>query len=292
MKTLSLGILAPVFLALSGVANAEESPILSAGLGATILPNIANFAFCRGAAQSAGLGGMPVVFRAPINIGAGFAGDPNGIDPSLFAVTVGEDDRVVQPVCATLAPAVNAGERRTVLLNGPFGLGGSDGPTAVQIIGDLQSTDGQSFRGAETLAVNGVNGGPSLVLAEAFEPTTSGIATSEFGDGTRGRFCPSRKTARVVKLTFSGGVSGPNGAALIDDENAIDAIQVLAILPNGQRTVMHPFALRDDDNDNHLDACFGANTKGLRLVRMSVDAHNFFAPQNVPNKAGAVMIKE
>ena len=65
----------------------------------------------------------------------------------------------------------------------------------------------------------------------------------------------------------------------------------LGIGPNG-RMPIRPFALRDDDNDNHLDACIGpVAADQLELVEVSVDSHNFFAPMNVPNQAKTVPIQ-
>ena len=94
-----------------------------------------------------------------------------------------------------------------------------------------------------------------------------------------------------MKLTFSGGVSGPNGAPLADDETAMAAIEILAVTPDGRRMVLNPFALRDDDNDNHLDVCLGEEAKGLQLIRAQVDSHTFYAPQNVPGRAITVQIQ-
>lgn len=69
------------------------------------------------------------------------------------------------------------------------------------------------------------------------------------------------------------------------------AIEIVGVAANGQRVVMHPFALRDDDNDNHLDACMGPETTGLQLVRAQVNSHTFYAPQNVPGRAITVPIQ-
>ncbi len=289
MNRLLASLLATVIFLAPISAPADDTSVVSAGLGDPMLPMIASLAFCRGNALSEGFGGMPVVLSKQVDTLGGFMGDPNGLDPSIFQVKVGPQQRAVQPVCATLAPAVDATERRTVLLIGEFGLGGENGPVTVRVVGDLMATDGTSLQGAKTNNVGEVNGGPSLVMAEVFGPGT--IATSQFGDDTRNRFCPSNGTSRVVKLTFSGGVSGPNGAPLADDETAMAAIEILAVTPDGRRTVLNPFALRDDDNDNHLDVCLGEEAKGLQLIRAQVDSHTFYAPQNVPGRAITVQIQ-
>ena len=285
------GALMTLLLATQTPAAAAESAVLSAGYGATILPPIANFAFCPGFGPSAGFGGMPVAFRAPIDTQGGFQGDPNAIDPNLFRVRVGTDGPLVTPICATLAPAVDPGERRTVLLTGEFGLGGDDGPTGIRVVGDVFTVGGQSLRGTVFKNVAEVNGGPTLVLAEQFDPAGGVIRLSSPDDGTNDRFCPEDTTS-VIKLTFSGGVTGANGAVLMDDATAMGAITIMGIRPNGTRTAFHPVALRDDDNDNHLDACLDTQAQGLDLQRVTVDSHTFYAPQNVPGQARTVLIQE
>ncbi|MEM7762518.1 MAG: hypothetical protein AAF290_00435 [Pseudomonadota bacterium] len=289
MNRLLVRCLAPIALVGAIGAQADQPSIVSAGYGDPILPAIANFAFCRGNAASVGLGGLPVVISEPVDTMGGYMGDANGLDPNAFQVTVGAEGRQVRPVCATLAPAVDSNERRTILLIGDFGIGGNNGPTAVNIVGNVMTTEGSNLSGASFAEVAGVNGGPSLVIAESFNPPQTN--TSQLGDGTRLRFCPTDGTAQIVKLTFSGGVTGPLGARLRDDDAAMAAIEILAIGANGERSVLHPFALRDDDNDNHLDACLGADAVGMRLVRAQVDSHHFYAPQNVPNPAATVRIE-
>lgn len=280
-----------VALSTSAVSSlAEEPSVLSAGMGATILPTVSNFAFCVPFGPSAGFGGMPMVISDAIDTQGGYLGDPNALDPSNFVVRVGPNNTAVQPICVTLAPAVDLSERRTILFTGNFGFDDEDAPTGIQIVGDVMTVNGTSLRGLRTKSVSEVNGGPTLVLAEHFDPAAGVISTSSDGDGSNDRYCPQGDTSRVVKLTFSGGVSGPNGGVLMDDDNAMNAILILGVGPDGRRRVVHPFALRDDDFDNHLDACLGADAEGLTLLRASVDSHNFFAPQNVPGKAVAVSI--
>jgi hypothetical protein len=92
--------------------------------------------------------------------------------PEIFSHTIDEstlqkEDFVVvtksgaqkTPVCVTLAPAVGAGELRTVLLIGEFG-GTTDPPASVRVVGDIMS-DGKTggamnFRGRIGRAVVGV----------------------------------------------------------------------------------------------------------------------------------------
>jgi len=291
MMTTRYCVLATFFLAIQAPSSVADSAVLSAGYGATILPPIANFAFCPGFGQSAGFGGMPVAFNEPLDTLGGFLGDFNAIDPGLFRVRIGVGGELVTPICATLAPAVDPGERRTLLLTGEFGLGGDDGPTGIRVVGDVFTVGGENLRGTTFKDVAEVNAGPSLVLAEQFEPAGGVIRLSAPDDGTNDRFCPE-DTESVVKLTFSGGVTGADGAVLQDDAIAMDAITIMGVWPDGTRTAFHPVGLRDDDNDNHLDACLDAQAQGLELQRVTVDSHTFYAPQNVPGQARTVLIRQ
>lgn len=75
---------------------------------------------------------LPVTFTFPV------AGMPM---PEDFEVTIGTLDgtasSVVQPACATLAPAAEPNERRTVLLLGSFMPSADLGPITVTVVGSL-----------------------------------------------------------------------------------------------------------------------------------------------------------
>ena len=268
-----------------------ETQVLSAYFGATILPPGAVM-LCPGNGgfpPGPGFGGMPFVLTSQIQ--AGFDGDRFALDPANFTVTVGPSGNSVMPICATLQPAVNGGELRTILLAGPFGIGGDNMPTEIGIVGDVFTVSGESLNGLVIDNIFAPNTGPLLELAEVFDTADGVIQTS--GPGKKGVYCPSGRTAKVVKLTFSGGVSGPNGGVLRDDAKAIAAIRILGMNSQGNRVPFNPFALRDDDNDNHLDACIGpVPAYELELVEVSVDSHNFFAPMNAPNPVGTVPIQK
>ena len=269
----------------------ETAPqALAAYFGDSVLPNVVNVGLCPPPTTGAGYGGMPFVLTSQVDPQDGFAGADFSLDPESFRVRVQGQPSWVTPVCATLQPAVDAGELRTVLLVGDFGLGGSNRPRRIEIVGDVRTTAGDSLNGLVVRRVLSTDVGPRLLLAERFTPGDGIIDTSQPGDGSQGAYCPDAQTAVVVKLTFSGGVSGPNGGALQDDATAMAAIQLMATNALGQRVVLNPFALRDDDNDNHLDACFGPEVAELTLIRVAVDSHDFFGPQNAPNRAAAVPI--
>jgi hypothetical protein len=267
-------------------ASHGDERALAAYFGDSVLP-AGVLAFCPPPPSAVGFGGMPIVFSAQIDPAGGFAGNDFGLDPGAFRVKVLGEPGWVTPICATLRPATDPAEQRTVLLAGDFGLGGLNRPVAIKIVGDVWTTDGDSLRGLVTRRVSGTEAGPQLLLAERFTPGDGLIDTST-GDDTA--YCPADQTAGVIKLTFSGGVTAPNGNSLEDDLTALDAIQVVGTTPAGQRVILNPFALRDIDNDNHLDACFGPAVDALALFRVAVDSHVFFGPQNAPNQGAAVPI--
>ena len=280
-------LLAATFTAPSGSIAAETKDVLSAYHGAYIVPTAAN-PLCPAAGPSggvAGLGGMPVVFAEPLQPtrpGAAF-------DPNVFSVTVG-GERVVMPVCATLLPAIDPGERSTVALFGDFGLGGDDIPTSVDVVGPLTTVSGRFLQGVSVDAVSPIDAPPGLLRAEAFDPANGVVRTSSLGDGTQGTYCPAARTTLVVKLTFSGGVSGEDGRKL--GKQAAEAVLLTIIDGAGQRTVIHPFAIRDQDNDNHLDLCFGDDAEGATPVSVGVFSNTLYGPYNVPNPAGAVTVEQ
>lgn len=80
---------------------------------------------------------LPVTFSFPVS------GDPMvpTLDPELFEVTLinssgdsGDEPMVVTPKCATLAPAAEPDERRTVLLLGAFAPEAGVGPVQVCVL--------------------------------------------------------------------------------------------------------------------------------------------------------------
>ncbi len=151
------------------------------------------------------------------------------------------------PVCATLRPANESLENRTVLLAGAFG-GPDATPASVEVVGDLRAADGNSLMGLRTQDVVPLSSGPSIVLAERFVPDAIGLAGE----------CPEG-TAQVVQLTWNGGVSGPEGAALGEAQRQ----GVSVVLESG--TTVTPIALADDDPDNHVHACLAEASPATRV---------------------------
>ena len=103
--------------------------------------------------------GMPIVLDRRIPL-------PALLDPSVFVVH--RASGAESPVgCATLAPADEAEERRTILLVGEFASDG-DPPVGVEIVGTLLTDDGVDAKGALVETVVPLAAGPSIVLAEHY----------------------------------------------------------------------------------------------------------------------------
>ncbi len=196
---------------------------------------------------------MPVTFSVQVN--------SETIVPSAFAVETSTGE-MVTPVCATLRPAIEPLERRTVLLIGPFSTGDSL-PVGVEIVERLEDVDGNSLVGLRGNTVTTLAAGPSLVFAERFAPGTPGLEDE----------CPE-DTEQAILLTWEGGVSGPQGAALAEAQQTAMSIH----LDNG--AVVHPLSLGDDDPDNHVIACLAESSPAISV---SVEAGFFHDPGDDPN---------
>lgn len=231
--------------------------ILSAYHGLDALPARASLA-C--GAHVAGEDGMPLVFSARIA--------RQSVTPQSFVVEVAGGQRVV-PRCATLAPALEILEQRTVLLAGDFGTPAAP-PRAVEVVGGLQDADGNALAGLRIEAIVALAAGPSLAMAERFPPDTPGL------DGE----CPDG-TAQVVQLTWQGGVSGPQGAPLGEAQRAA----VSVTLENGEHRT--PLALADDDPDNHVLACLDS---GSPAQSVTVAAGLFHDPGDDANPETMVSV--
>ena len=145
--------------------------------------------------------------------------------------------------CATLAPANEAEERRTILLVGEFA-SDDDPPIGVEIVGTLLTDDGVDAQGALIETVVPLAAGPSIVLAEHY-------LISELPTGGTDE-CPA-DTDHIIKLTWNGGVSAPGGADLDEShrlgttvEYASGEVRVATLLADAF------------DNDNHVELCMSA----------------------------------
>ena len=176
--------------------------------------------------------GMPIVLDRRIPL-------PALLDPSVFVVH--RASGAESPVgCATLAPADEAEERRTILLVGEFA-SDDDPPVGVEIVGTLLTDDDVDAKGTLIETVVPLAAGPSIVLAEHY--LISDLPTGSTDE------CPA-DTDHIIKTTWEGGVSGPEGADL-DESHRLGTTVEYA---NGEVRVATLLA-DAFDNDNHVEFC-------------------------------------
>jgi len=241
-----------VLLSSEDSSQPHNSSILSAYHGLDQLPLAASL-LC--GSNVAGDDGMPVVFSKQLQV--------DSVAPESFLVIRSDGESVV-PNCATLHPADEPLEQRTVLLTGDFGTFGET-PLRVEVTGPLLTFDGESLLGVSTEDITPLEDGPRVVLAERFAPDTNGLAGE----------CPD-STAQVVQLTWAGGVTGPANAALGEDQR----LGTLVLLEDG--ATVNPLALVDDDPDNHVLACLSEDSPAQWVV---VHAGLFHDPGDIANPA-------
>lgn len=209
-----------------------------------------------GCRQFRGDDAMPVVFNSQLPAGT--------ILPSAFRVVTQNGD-VFEPGCATLDPANDPDENRTVLLTGQMGTI-DNLPVTVIVTEDLITVNGESLRGSSvTVTIRDV--GPLLLLAE---PQTSSDE------------CTARGSTDQVLLTFQGGITGPNGVEVGEEE------LVGFTLVNSNSDRVQPTAFDDlNDNDNHLVLCVPS---GFEPATVEVDAATVYDPTDIPNRASSAPV--
>ncbi|CAD0186138.1 hypothetical protein RUESEDTHA_03043 [Ruegeria sp. THAF57] len=218
-------------------ANGQSAELLSAFHGLDALPRVSNV-ICRG---SEGNTGMPVIFSTEIDISTMQAGD--------FRVTT-QSGAIGTMHCASVLPATDPGELRTVLLIGQLGPADSDPPVRVDIIGHLHSIDGTiDFRGASAPVIP-LEDGPSITLAEVVDDWTQ---VGTLGPRrVRGSLCPTKGIVQAVRVTWEGGVTLEDGTEPGEAERDLYTITVTAA--DGTRRDINPAALANlgDGDNNHV----------------------------------------
>lgn len=237
--------------------NELETRILSAYHGLDELPRRANI-FC--GTDVAGEDGMPITFSSQIN--------GETVAPNAFVVETSSGNFAI-PLCATLRPAFEPLENRTVLLIGPFGTADSP-PVSVEVVERLEDVAGNSLVGLKINSITALESGPSLVFAERFAPDQSGLEGE----------CPG-ETEQAVLLTWEGGVTGPQSADLSEPQRAGMTI----LLENGDR--VNPIHLGDDDPDNHVIACL---TESSPAISVNVQAGLYYDPGDDANPETSVNV--
>ena len=200
--------------------------------------------------KAPGKDGMPLVFSHEL--------DPKTIQGSDFEVTTAKGDVIVVEA-ASLQPANEEFELRTVLLIGEYGSYPDNQPVSVKIIDDLMSRTGHNYKG-ESIEVIPLEEGPILSYAEYFTFDED----YPYVKKGRGCDCPKDKTKMVVKAVWSGGVRATNGDEL--GANELDDFKVTIVKESDTLTVT-PFQLADlSDNDNNIDLCLKEEGIPILLV--------------------------
>jgi hypothetical protein len=223
-------------------------------------------------AQAPGLDGLVVNVANEL--------DGSALQPDQWVV-ITRAGRHTVPVCATLRPANDPGERRTVLLIGDLG-SVSDPPLRVEAPGGLPTVDPTlraATRGAFFEPVAPLAAGPRLVIAEIVaHPVLGRSPTTPEG-------CPA-DTAQVVRVAWEGGITRADHAPT---SNA-DAIRyhVTVASTGGTRRELSPVALADvNDNDNYHELCLNTADPATRV---RVDPESFVDPNGDPNPASELDI--
>lgn len=142
------------------------------------------------------------------------------------------------PMCATLAPANEPEERRTVLLIGDLGSAATDPPVEVVTPRSLDTEVGGAgaIYAGRSIAVTPLVDGPSLVAAEWVDRSTD---------------CPSNTTA-VLRVGWSGGIVRADGGAITPDATGLYTLTT----DDPSATPIELVGLGDlGDNDNYHELC-------------------------------------
>ena len=236
---LSCHVLAPKILeseTLPEVDKTRELKILTAFFGLDNgLTKRANLIY----SKAYGKDGMPLVFSHEL--------DPKSIQGSDFEVTT-KNGNVYIVEAASLQPANEEFELRTVLLIGEYGSYPDNQPVSVKVVGDLMTRTGQNYKG-QSITVIPLEDGPILSYADYF----SFDKDYPFVKKGRGCDCPKEETKTVVKVVWSGGVRALNGKEL--GENELKDF-VVTLVNGADTTKVTPFKLADlGDSENNIDLC-------------------------------------
>jgi hypothetical protein len=223
-------------------ADGRDATLISAfyGLDSALPKGPTNRVACQG---GGGGDGMPAIFSHEVDI--------KTLEPGDFKITTASG-AVKTVTCLTLAPADDPGELRTALLAGEYG-SATDQPVAVEIVGNVLSLDGVvNFKGAR-VAVTPLEAGPTMVWAEIVPQAQWELGRKAtalpWGGGER---CPLG-TVQVVRVTWGGGITKPDGPDPADDKER-KLYKVAIEGAGGGAAVIAPFALADlnDGDNNHL----------------------------------------
>lgn len=182
--------------------------------------------------------------------------DPTGLEADRFSVVLA-DGRRVTPEGATLAPANESDENRTVLLIGDFGHLGKNPASHVMVVQLLHAEDGRVLQGLAS-EVSPFSTADAVVLAE---PVPVGERTCQ--------------GARQAVRTY--------WTDLLRDVKSDDLARVRVLLEGGTKMSPtrfddHPVDLAESRSDNVLDLCL-ATDEPARAVHVDAAAFTDAAGQ-------------
>ncbi len=221
--------------------------------------------------KAPGKDGLPLVFSLEL--------DPKSLDAEDFAITT-QNGMVFKVEAASLLPANEEFELRTVLLIGEYGNYPDNPPVWVEVVGDLMSRSGQNFKG-QRIQVISLEEGPILSYAEYFTLDDD----YPYVEKGRGCDCPKEETKMVIKAVWAGGVRALNGQELGDNELK----DFVVTLVSGSDTIqVTPFQLADlGDSENNIDLCL--KQSGIPIF-LEVNENIALDPNNDKNPRTAVKV--
>lgn len=217
--------------------------------------------------------GMPIVLTHEV--------DRDTLEESDILIVL-SDGTELHPLCADPFPAEEDNEDRTILLVGNLG-DGSNPPIEVRIVDELL-TEGDAPGGSRDLhglrfeEITPLDVGPSLIWAERLPQTEAETG----GDAD----CPENRTVQIVQTTWAGGVTGPLGQELAEEQR--NRMHVLLEDESGNSSWVIPFALGDlQDGDNNVDLCL--DLSGVPL-QVRVESNTVTDPINDYNPETSVVV--
>jgi hypothetical protein len=222
---------------------------------------------CRGGKN---MDGMPVNFNYPI--------DPNTLAPEDFEV-VDRRGNLYTPMCATLAPANEAGEARTVLLIGEFGNAVTNPPVEVRIVDDLFTAEQSTNESAcsERINLNGLFTKNVVPLA--------GRPRMFFAQQIEGDIAECADAAQVIQLAWNGGV-----VPVDEDVQEADLFQFYTVFTDSAGVLIPhtPVSIADvNDNDNFHQLCLDFTDP---VVKVTMPANIVEDPNGDPNWASEIEV--
>ncbi len=228
--------------------------------------------------RSSGTDGMPLVFSHELDVATIEAGDINVV------LLSGQSGQVS---CVSLAPAIDPGELRTLLLIGEFGSAEEDPPVRVDVVGNLHSLDGRvNFRGA-SVGVTALSAGASLAFAQIIPQGAWRVDQTPASNSLTQTNCPQDDLKQIIRVVWDGGVKPVSDEGIEPEHAAL--YRVTLEMADGSTQTASPFAIGNTgDNDNNHELCM--NTKG-RPVSVFFPAGHLVDPNHDVNADSLVEIQ-